>query len=482
MEIQSPSADAILRLLEDNPIPSSTGSAFSGGSHDVRFFRLDAALLPPFVVRVALIGTLRSRQTNKATGIMITASEYGDSFNGVQLFDAAATAAAADGDDDVSLPRAVSDDTKVNEPNPFEFTQWFLTQAEKLPIDVAPVMHIGRDTRAHSESLANLAIAAAQAAGARVMYHSEITTPCLYHCVSCYNGVYSPYLVQSPPMSNEDGYYGVLARSYASLVQGTAIPETSLLVDCAGGVGYLALRQLVRALQQENCMRRIVPSNRPFSAPLNEQCGAHFVKTTRTPPVWKNQPPIGKDCCASLNGDATEVVFFSETNGFTILDDDKIVCLISHFLRDQLDALARALANAGKDPPSIRLGALVPTSFSEEALSYLQSCLGDGAIVIKTEDDLHETNNVFDVCVQLADPTEARASLRFDESFCNHMQNAEESLKGTENDLRSACACLKAVASHFHTNAISDGLSSLLLVDAILRLEDKTIHDWNAIY
>lgn len=458
-EMPAPSADAILLLLEANPMPE--GVSYS--SCETNGFRLDASLLPGVAVRVGLLSALLSLQCNtkKATGVMVTACEHKESFNGLQIID------PEEGQSRVSMTKMVN-----QQPGHNGLVRWFVEEVEKHATGIS-VVHIGRDTRSHSESLANLVVSAAQAAGALVVNHGEITTPCLHHCVSHSSGVHSPLISQ--PFLNEESYYDLLASSYATLVEGTDIPQTSLLVDCAGGVGYIALRQLVRALQEKHCIRRIVPSNRPFSCcPLNEKCGSAYVRETKTPPVWYNHPPISKNCCASLNGDATAIAFFSETNGFMLVDDDKVACLFCDFLQAQMVALETALPMQSSP---IRLAVIVPTNTNASAMEYLQSFLDDDAILNMNTDSYKSLESDFDVCVYMADSSQTRGSIRFQDTFYDHMIQAEKHVIGPKKNM--AFDHLKTVSSLFHCNAVSDGLSSLLLVDAIMRLQKKTIHDWS---
>jgi phosphoacetylglucosamine mutase len=121
---------------------------------------------------------------------------------------------------------------------------------KKLP---EMVVHVGRDTRAHSPPLAALVIRAARAMGATVIDHGEVSTPMLHHFVMHANGHMLPSII--PQRCNESGYYEIMALSYAALLRtGAAVgggggdggekqrpPSTSTLV-VAGACGIGALK------------------------------------------------------------------------------------------------------------------------------------------------------------------------------------------------------------------------------------------------
>jgi hypothetical protein len=79
------------------------------------------------------------------------------------------------------------------------------------------VVHLGRDTRAHSPAFASLVTRVAVAMGCRVLDHGIVTTPMLHHAVkhsSC-DLLPSPLM---PPRPTVLGYYELLVQSYLALL------------------------------------------------------------------------------------------------------------------------------------------------------------------------------------------------------------------------------------------------------------------------
>lgn len=447
----APSLGRLQQLLNDQPIPDGTRYTYGTAG-----FRMAADLLGPIMVRVGLAAAQRSSTLQAAIGVMITASHNPTIDNGVKIADPNGGMMAEDGETAVM--------TLVHAP-----MEELLAQ---LPLEHSATVHIGRDTREHSESLAELVVDAARAAGARVIDHGEITTPCLHHCVLHDNTTYLPPVTEPHP--HESGYYRLLAQSYSQLLltSPSPMPTDSLLVDCACGIGYLALRQLVVALQRAKCMRRIVASNRPFSGPLNGDCGSEHVQKQQRPPVWYNTPPIDHGYCAALDGDADRIVFFSETNGFVLFDGDKIAALICGFLQGQL-ADVHSTVN-GLAP--LRLG-VVQTAYANGAsTAYLRQLLGEEAVAVAATGvkHVHKKAHEFDIGVYFE--ANGHGTILFDCAFYDYLAMAKKA--------SVSCQALERLSllPLLVNQAIGDALSDLLLVDTILQIQGYSLADWNALY
>lgn len=223
------SEEELLRLLQRYPLPLENGKPMRF-SYGTAGFRYDASLLDSLMVRVGILAALRSSQTKRQVGIMVTASHNDESYNGVKLADPDGGMMAQDGEAlAIKISNASLDELRT-----------FLD----IPV-TGTVVHVGRDTRSHSPHLTQLAIRAAQAMGATVVSHGIVTTPMLHHVVLHANPQYLPLLI--PPRPNLQGYYDLLAHSYhALLLTGTPLEQQQqepLVVDCACGVGYAPVQR-----------------------------------------------------------------------------------------------------------------------------------------------------------------------------------------------------------------------------------------------
>merc|ERR1712008_579249 len=111
------------------------------------------------------------------------------------------------------------------------------------------------------------------------------TTPQLHYLARCRNtdgGYGFPSLV---------GYSNKLVGAYDNLVKDTAGTDKykpNLSIDCANGVGAIALRQLLPGLQDAGLTATLANDG---SGPLNEGCGADFVKIKQSAPIGAALPP-----------------------------------------------------------------------------------------------------------------------------------------------------------------------------------------------
>ena len=107
----------------------------------------------------------------------------------------------------------------------------------------------------------------------------------------------------------------------------------TITVDCAYGVGAIALSPIRDAFAS---MLDIVVCNLPGEGELNAGCGAEFVQKKQLRPAGTPGPgPF-----ASFDGDADRIVYHFELNGkWTLLDGDKIACLLATYVMQQLSEL-----------------------------------------------------------------------------------------------------------------------------------------------
>ena len=126
-------------------------------------------------------------------------------------------------------------------------------------------------------------------------------------------------------MSGDDTWLTILQAGKAAL--------PALVVDCANGVGALALQKFIPAL---GASITILPVNDAISTPgaLNNACGADHVKTQqKMPSSLESHLRPGQRAC-SFDGDADRLMYFylDERGRFRMLDGDKISSLVAAFI------------------------------------------------------------------------------------------------------------------------------------------------------
>jgi phosphoacetylglucosamine mutase len=419
-----------------------------------------------------------------------------------------------------------------------------------------PVVHIGRDTREHSPALGQLVVAAARALGACVYNHGIVTTPMLHHAVLHANRSNSgrqlacvlPLLLGvPPPRLNVDGYFDLLVHSYCALVATGSCSSTTLtttmlnisnhtasslslpplVVDCACGVGHehlvrlyariqaVFLEQQQQPNQQQQC-REMKAVNAPTDGPyLNVQCGSeHVQKEQQLPNLYTKldnssstttatSSSSGWDdylYCASIDGDADRLVYFySSTDNddkqtMTLLDGDKIACLLCTFLQEEWSALQGGIMDAAEEQKDacllpLRLG-VVQTAYANGAsTAFLQSILGgvDNVVIAATgvKHVHHAAVEHFDIGVYFE--SNGHGTVVFGPVFYQCLAQAEALLQGPEQPQRNEAKSRRAsmalqrlsILPSLINQAVGDALSDLLLVDAILQLRNWTLRDWN---
>jgi phosphoacetylglucosamine mutase len=459
-----PSKSEVTRLVEKFSLPlDDQGKPFKF-DYGTAGFRYDASLLKSTMIRVGLAAAYRSFVLKEAVGVMITASHNDESFNGVKLADPNGGMMATEGEClAVRLANAITVDDLLS----------------SIPITSHATVHVGRDTRSHSPDFEKLVVQAARAMGATVLVHGVVTTPQLHYCVLMDNPPHLPPLI--PPRPYIQGYYEQLAHSYLGLLQG--IPDEPnpipLIVDCACGVGFYHLQRLNDYLQRLGAKRLFLPKNSPSEGPLNENCGSEHVQKYVCAPKWYSKSSTTPHAYnASLDGDADRIVFFSETPNFFLLDGDKISALLCDFLQSQVSVLRQALTEKTDiDFPPLRLG-VVQTAYANGASTqYLKKVLGgENVVFAKTGVKyVHEAaHQNFDIGVYFE--ANGHGTVLFAKGFYDFLLHADRFVRG-----HRALRCLQLLPALIN-QAVGDALSDLLLVDAILHIQGKTVYDWNSLY
>mmetsp|Transcript_11392 Transcript_11392/g.23290 ORF Transcript_11392/g.23290 Transcript_11392/m.23290 type:complete len:638 (-) Transcript_11392:3385-5298(-) len=512
---------ALTKLLTDHPIPSPH-RLYSYGTAG---FRYPHHVLPPILVRIGLFAALRSASLGgEAVGIMITASHNPVNDNGIKLSDPDGGMLSPEGEiwavrlanattvrEVFQVVRTMARTYGWTADDPFGTENPSAANRRKM------VVHIGRDTRPHSASLAALAAEAARCLGATIVDHGVVTTPQLHHAVMHANPRRLPNAI--PVRPNEDGYMEIMSRSYATLIgTATAIDDGAatanmhahgrrvLTVDGACGVGYPKIRHLASMFQRMQLPGGVIlhPVNAPGDGPLNDGCGAEHVQKNRLPPLV--YPPSGDgggggggrrgrnipfDYAASLDGDADRVVFHYNTAGegsdgsnggttgsgtFRLLDGDKIAVLVTQFIQEELHELQGV--GLGRD---IRCG-IVQTAYANgAATAYVRNAVGADVVIAKTGVKfVHAAaHDNFDVGVYFE--ANGHGTVLFSPKFYRLLDMAETKVRGNDDRANIALQRLRVLPSLVN-QAVGDAISDLLLVDAVLFLKGWSIQDWDRLY
>ena len=467
--------------------------------------KVDQAPLTKIMTRTAAFAILRSLACGgEAVGIMITASHNDESYNGVKI---------ADPDGGMMPPEWEATIVwVVNHEDLDDLWDWINKKKKEAKDNgggtiLIPTLYLGRDTRSHSSGFRDAMVKIALAMGARVVDLGVVTTPMLHHSVFHANSV--NYLPKTliPPRPYVAGYLDLLAYSYTNLVQtkkssspaaSTTDPTNStLLVDCACGVGYPALVELVARIQsiEPNAHRKIQITNGPGMGALNEGCGSEYVQKQIREPAWyettvRNSAP--KDYCASLDGDADRIVFFASPPSnpsdndddsalaLCLLDGDRIACLWCEFVQGELQVLRRYVPNL----PDLKLG-LVQTAYANGASTrYLQTVIGSESVAIAKTGVKHlhaAAHDQFDIGIYFE--ANGHGTVLFGPAFYSAIDVAQQAITFSSDGPRDAGASTAlqrlSLLPSLVNQAVGDALSDLLFVDAILYLKGWTLADWH---
>ena len=488
--------DAFVAASDAYPIPTSPDGAPIHFSYGTAGFRTIGDVLASTVFRCGAVAAIRSSVTGRATGMVVTASHNPERDNGVKLVDC----------DGGMLPVAWERHAEAiaNAPThdalraAIELAQ---TPAEAhlpqhnhppphAPTPPPPHVFLARDTRPTGPTLAAAAKAGAEAIGAQVTDCGLMTTPQLHYVV------YASY--RNHPCDESD-YFARLARGFGNMVQGVAggtHDASTIVVDCANGVGAAKLAPLRTALGTE-CVLTLDPRNYKYGRPgsLNNEVGADFVQKEKTCPMHGGFDGVGADArCVSVDGDADRLVYFRKINTarkgesdesnddsqVELFDGDKIAALMATRVAD---LLKRCAPNAF-DPP-LRVG-VVQTAYANGAsTAYVRDTLGlEVACTATGVKFLHPEAEKFDVGVYFE--ANGHGTAVFSDQTLSRLDDAIARASSDEGDGEESdqCAALKEMKAMTEAinPAVGDALSGILVVEAILLAKGWGLDEWGEMY
>ena len=417
-------------------------------------FRTNADVLDNVLYRMGILAALRSKALGKKVGVMITASHNPEKDNGVKLVEPMGEMMPQDWEAHATrMANAADSDLKtlVEE----------LSSSLSIDLNAMGEVVVGRDTRPSSSRLAM-----AVCDGVGVLRPSNlrsvgvVTTPQLHYIVRCQND-------PSYGVPSLGGYQDKLMDAFGKLLSsGARSPRRykgTVNVDCACGVGSIALSNMVEALRSVGLAVKLV--NRVGDGPLNEGCGADFVKTKQMAPAHAD----ASGRWVSFDGDADRIVYFFSKDGFCLLDGDRIALLLSSFVKS-------LLTSAGAE--DIQVG-LVQTAYANGASTERAKVdLGDAQVTCAKTGvkHCHHAALAYDVGVYFE--ANGHGTLLFSKKLVDKMQ----SIVTTSDSERKVAAEKLLLLRDLINETVGDAISIFLAVEAVLYLTDSDCETWRAMY
>ncbi|KAL5551225.1 hypothetical protein UlMin_001401 [Ulmus minor] len=464
-----------LLLSSASRFPLPEGVKFSYGTAG---FRADAGVLQSTLFRVGILAALRAIKTQSVTGLMITASHNKVSDNGVKVADPSGGMLTQDWE-----PFA---DAIANAATPTHLVDLIseFGEVEKIEFCSGKSVEIlvGRDTRPSGQSLLEAAkLGIGSIIGAVAVDVGTLTTPQLHWMVRASN---------CSNQASEFDYLEQLSRSFRCLMDlipgGVERDERvdKLVVDGANGVGGEKLLLLKEILNSKDLEIEVRNSGREGGV-LNEGVGADFVQKEKVVPSGFGPQDFGIRC-ASLDGDADRLVYFTVPSGsgskINLIDGDKILSLFAIFIKEQLGILNKqGDANVVGNDCQCCIG-IVQTAYANGASTdYLRQ---EGLEVVFTRTGvkhLHEKATQYDIGIYFE--ANGHGTILFSESFLVWLEGRNNELASVAKGSEQQKAALRLLAvSKLINQAVGDALSGVLLVEAILRYLGWSIRRWIELY
>ena len=256
---------------------------------------------------MGIIAALRSISLRGCTaGLMVTASHNPEEDNGIKMVDACGDMLASDWEPICTrIANADSYDQLLNEIHT-------LIQSLRLDMSANRRVIYACDTRPSSPALVRAVEDGLQVMGAEAINAGLLTTPQLHFLVMARNS-HEMWIKYGHP--DKRCYYQKLSKSFVALMQNQETPM-SLVVDCANGVGALALQELLDQLPSGLVDIKMLRTSVHEQGKLNNGCGADYVKSNQRLPIgYDGEADVkpGTLLC-SFDGDADRIVSVSYTH------------------------------------------------------------------------------------------------------------------------------------------------------------------------
>lgn len=426
-------------------------------------FRMKADLLDSVIFTVGIMAAIRSQKMKGQTiGVMITASHNKAEDNGVKLVDPMGDMLEQSWESYATeLANTTADGMKVA----------YEKVVKDLGIDQSNAANviIARDTRPSGERLVNALTAGLDAAGAKYTDYGILTTPQLHYLTRATNTQHDP---QPFGEVSEEGYYKKMAEAYKKAMQNCQ-PKGALNIDCANGVGAVALKKMLKYLPKEGdesggIKIKIVNDRVEDPDVLNEKCGADFVKSGQRAPENYSGKPYER--WASYDGDADRILYYFNEEGsiFRLLDGDRIASLAATFIGElvqkaglseklQLAVVQTAYANGAS------------TKYIEQTLKLKVECTPTGV------KHLHHVASRYDVGVYFE--ANGHGTVLFSSHALKQIRKVDPQSPAQLEALNTLRALVELI-----NQTVGDAISDMLLVEVILAQKEYTVKEWLSAY
>lgn len=414
-------------------------------------FRADASLLPGVVFRCGILTALRVRVTGKTCGLVVTASHNPEKDNGVKIVDFTGEMLNSKWE---ALATEIASATGVQEI--VAFCERVRGLEGFTPLRSTSEVVVGHDTRPTSPALAEAAKEGISLLDVKIAEESgPQTTPQVHFRVwRRFNGL----------TYGEFQWFKYLAGGYMRMARSTAPIGPFLKVDCANGIGADKLQYLNRC-PGAKAQGYYCDLENEGGGHLNHLCGADYVQKEKTFPTGFSDVEEGQRC-ASLDGDADRVVFFTKLdNKFVLFDGDKIAALAAIHIKDIL-----SLNKKFEDELTV---GVVQTAYANGASTdFIRNVLQIPVSITSTGvKHLHEEAKKYDFGIYFEANGHGTIVVQ-----SKHIGKFREM-----SDIEDGAFEFLALAETMN-QATGDAISALFMVEAILRQKKWTFVDWAKIY
>lgn len=429
--------------------------------------------------RMGLMAAMRSRAARRnggsngdtiCVGVMITASHNHEADNGIKVVDTDGGMLSQDME-----PFAMK---LANAENSMELIAVVNELTSFLGGELAKdgTVLVGWDTRPHSEELMQYVCEGIAAAGGVSIKLGEVTTPQLHFAVHDLNtNRWTACNASFDAAKALQRYYLTLTHGFVDIMSSVTdtVQESAVVVDTSFGVGSIALQSMGGVMKEKGANVILDLRNVARAGPVNEGCGAELVQKGQVPPSGVSKEEDQDKVLCSFDGDADRIVFHAFPSGadWYLLDGDRIACLFSCFLREELQA-AGVLQN-------FRFGCVQTAYANGGSTNYLRA-LGVPVVMAKTGVKFlhHAALEAFDVGVYFE--ANGHGTVLFSPQFLAFLR---ESSTSASEDPRSALALRRLRAfTEVINQAVGDAISDLLASLACLCVAHLNLAGWQALY